>query len=339
MFLTGTLPPSMVREFERMMLLRGARMIRSPTARRDVHYGVSYCPPNRNLVRDFALPEIQAFTASLEPGTRAIIYCWLKNVAEEVAEVIRAPVYHSTSGSVKEKAAVLQQWREGEPPFIVATSAFGLGIDHPAVQQVIHVGMPRSMVDFAQEVGRLGRAGGGGYSVLLVPPQWKPATVDRDNRPIKPVEEAMQKYVSTIKCRVKELSRFLDGDTHECEPDALICDNCERAEKSLVEEFTLHTTDSDHEASESEKNNLADLMAGGELLHLQVQEYTRQREDYITSLHAWRGVCMICYHLPGPEASESSHAQHSLNRCRNQQRFRYFDAKRVAKLNGQQRGG
>lgn len=336
-FLTGTLPPSMVTEFERLMLLRGARMVRSLTARRDIHYDVSYCPPNQRLVRDFALPRIQMSIAALEPGTRAIIYCWLKDVAEEMAKAINAPVYHSTSGSVEEKAAVLQQWQDGEPTFIVATSAFGLGIDHPAVRQVIHIGVPRSIVDFAQEVGRLGRAGGGGHSVLLVPPQWKPATANRDGRPVGPVEAAMQAYVSTTTCRFKELTQFLDQDCSGCEPNALICDNCEQAGESLIEESISDS--SKQAAGELEEDHLDDLMTGQKLLYQQVREQTEQLESYTEALAAWRDVCMICYHLPGPESSQGSYTRHSLNQCINQRRFGYFNAKRVAQRQGQTRGG
>ena len=80
-------------------------------------------------------------------------------------------MYHSKSGSVEEKAEVLQQWRAGEPSYIAATSAFGMGIDHPAVRWVVHVGVPWSAIDFAQEVGRLGRDGAGGQSIVLVPIQ------------------------------------------------------------------------------------------------------------------------------------------------------------------------
>jgi superfamily II DNA helicase RecQ len=341
-FLTGTLPPSMVSEFERTMLLRGARMIRRPTARRDIHYGVSRCPPNQRLVRDLAIPGIRKSIDGLEAGARAIIYCWMKSIAEEVAAAINSPVYHSTSGSAEEKAVILQRWQDGEPAYLVATSAFGLGIDHPAVRQVIHVGVPRSMIDFAQEVGRLGRAGGGGYSVVLVQPQWMPAALDRDSRPIGPAEASMQMYVSTRTCRLTELSQFLDGSHHGCEAGALRCDNCESAGEVCTREATPNTASGVQEATESEEeDDLSDLQAGGELLRIRVQTQARQLADYIASLQAWRGVCMICYHLPCPGSRSrlSSHSRHSLTECLNQQRFSYFDAKREAQRQGQERGG
>lgn len=69
----------------------------------------------------------------MEPDTRVIIYYWRKNIAEEIAEVIQALVYYSISGSIKDKAAVLQAWRDKDLQYIIATSIFRLGINYPAV--------------------------------------------------------------------------------------------------------------------------------------------------------------------------------------------------------------
>ncbi|KAJ5217902.1 uncharacterized protein N7498_000001 [Penicillium cinerascens] len=94
----------MVFGFEQAMLLRGARIIRSPTTRRDITFWVSYCPPNSNLIRDFALPGIREAIASLDRVGRAIIYCCVRGVADKVGRALDAPVYHSQSSSVEEKA-------------------------------------------------------------------------------------------------------------------------------------------------------------------------------------------------------------------------------------------
>jgi superfamily II DNA helicase RecQ len=162
----------------------------------------------------------------VQPGTRCIIYGWQIAITEQIAEAIHSPVYHSKSGSTEQKAAVLQHWRDGQPAWIIATSAFGLGIDHPAIQLVIHVGAPWSLIDFAQEVGRLGCDGAGGQSIVLVPPQWKPTPTTREGRPLGSTEAAMQTYLTTPMCCMSELSRFLDDDAQPCEPGALLCDHC-----------------------------------------------------------------------------------------------------------------
>lgn len=133
-FLTGTMPPSKIQEFEETILLRGVHMIQGRTTRQDIYYQVNLYPANQELVRDFAVPEIEQNIELLGSGECMIIYCCSKDLAEAIALLIRAPVYHSVSDSTEEKTAVLQQWRDGKPPYIVATSVFGMEIDYPRVR-------------------------------------------------------------------------------------------------------------------------------------------------------------------------------------------------------------
>jgi superfamily II DNA helicase RecQ len=74
------------------------------------------------------------------------------------------------------------------------------------VQLVIHIGVPWSLINFAQEVGRLGRDGAGGQSIMLVPPQWKPTPTTREGRPLGSAEAAIQTYLTTPTCHMLELS-------------------------------------------------------------------------------------------------------------------------------------
>lgn len=87
------------------------------------------------------------------------------------------------------------------------------------------------------------------------------------------------------------------------------------------------------------EDDLEDLQAGVELLHTQTQGQAQGLADYLASLEAWRGVCMICYHLPRAVSGQESHARHSLRTCPNPRRFKYFDAKKEAQAQGQRRGG
>lgn len=87
--------------------------------------------------------------AALDPSARAIVYCPSRDLAEDIAAVLGVPFYHTYFGSVHKKAAVLAQWYTGEPPYIVATSAFSIGIDYLVVRLVAHLGPPRRIIDFA----------------------------------------------------------------------------------------------------------------------------------------------------------------------------------------------
>ncbi|OJD23078.1 hypothetical protein ACJ73_05575 [Blastomyces percursus] len=337
-FLTGTMPPSLVGEFERAMLLRGARMVGSHTTRRDITVRVSYCPPKRHFSGDFAIPGIQSLVASIEPGTRAIIYCQRRDAAEEMAQATTAPVYQSRSGSIEEKAEALQRWHDGDPSHMVATSAFGLGIDHGAVRWVVHMGVPHSMIDFAQEVGRLGRDGAGGQSLILVPPRWRATTNDRDGRPLGAAEATMQTYIQTTTCRVLEMSRFLDEDGRACDSEALMCDRCQdggtvQIRKRMADDAVEGTV------KESEVDDMEGLRAGAELLRTQTQGQACELADHIASLEAWQVMCMICYHLPRRASGQRTHARHPLGACANPKRFSYLDAKQKALSRGRARGG
>ncbi|CAO3682565.1 unnamed protein product [Umbelopsis ramanniana] len=101
-FLTGTLPPDMVPEFQEKMLMRGAQ---------EVHN----CPPNRDFVKGFAVPICQKVIERLRltVDTRAIINCKRKVIADDVAKVLDGLVYYSDSGSVEENAKVLQHGKMG----------------------------------------------------------------------------------------------------------------------------------------------------------------------------------------------------------------------------------
>ncbi|KAJ9096479.1 hypothetical protein QFC20_006422 [Naganishia adeliensis] len=92
--------------------------------------------------------------------------------------------FFESSTEVEEKRRLYNAFRKGEIQVMVATQAFGAGIDIKTVDIVIHAGSPRTMVDFAQESGRAGRSGQPGLSLIFVlaekgrSPPWT-ATADR----------------------------------------------------------------------------------------------------------------------------------------------------------------
>lgn len=101
----------------------------------------------------------------------AIIYVRNRKSTIEIAEQlnslgISATFYHGGI-SAKEKAQKLESWRNGRVSTMVATNAFGMGIDHPNVRFVIHLQIPESMESYFQEAGRAGRNGEYATAVLL----------------------------------------------------------------------------------------------------------------------------------------------------------------------------
>lgn len=131
-----------------------------------------------------------------------LIYGGTRRNCEELSALIEQQLgiptraYHA--GVEKERRKeIQQQWVGGEIPLVVATNAFGMGIDKADCRYVIHYEMPFSLEAYYQEAGRAGRDGKESYPVLL----FKPSDVIRAEKRLKdsyPVKEQLQKVYDTL---------------------------------------------------------------------------------------------------------------------------------------------
>jgi ATP-dependent DNA helicase RecQ len=95
------------------------------------------------------------------PTGRVIIYCGTRRTVEDVASSLQSKFsgvsYYHAGLSAKERTEVQGQYDSGEVRILVATNAFGMGIDHPDVRAVVHFNLPANIDSLYQEMGRAGR--------------------------------------------------------------------------------------------------------------------------------------------------------------------------------------
>ncbi|KAK3065169.1 hypothetical protein LTS18_007368 [Coniosporium uncinatum] len=169
----------------------------------------------------------QAWFTQEGDRTRVLVYVRMRSQADALAEALGCARYYSDSGTEEEKAEVLTRWIEGRRSrILVATSALA-GVDYRHVRVAFHVGEPGGgAIDYAQDVGRVGRDGQGGLCAVFLPPRWQ-ATYNREGGELLSENtKAMQRFLDSPRCRMVPLSEYLDGRGQSCKNEATACDRC-----------------------------------------------------------------------------------------------------------------
>jgi len=159
LFLIATLAPSIMGQFEQKLLLLRPLIMCSSTLCAELDYNVQQSG-GRDLQR-FALNVVhqvlQLNWFAEEAEVRCIVYTAIWAEADAVAEQLRCQRYYLDFGDEAAKVAALAGWMAGRPLVVmVATSVFGLGINYIQMQLIMHLGPLRSVINLAQEAGRLG---------------------------------------------------------------------------------------------------------------------------------------------------------------------------------------
>ena len=220
LFLTGSLPPSMMGDFYESMALMQPTTIRSITFRKDIRYQVSKIESeNAAEMEDQFVGIVKSQLADEGDESRYIVYTKSKEKARRLAEKMGCEWYHSESGTAEEKTAVFHRWIKGERRVICCTTAFGAGVDYPHVRKVFYYEMPMDAVELTQGSGRSGRDGAGGYCEIFLASTWAPLRTTGVNALRKREEVVVEQMLATQVCRCAVLSLYLDQKSWCCGDD------------------------------------------------------------------------------------------------------------------------
>ena len=239
--LTATATPKVQQDIQKNLQMNNATIYKSSFNRSNLFYEVR---AKRNVIK-----EIVKFVKQ-NTGKSGIVYCLSRKKVEEVAEVltlngVKALPYHAGLDP-KVRADTQDKFLMEDVDVIVATIAFGMGIDKPDVRYVIHHDVPKSMEGYYQETGRAGRDGGEGVCVAF----YSEKDIDKlqkfmKDKPVSEREIGTQilkeviDYAESSVCRRKQLLHYFGENFNEAGCNNM-CDNCCAHHEHFDGEVHLH---------------------------------------------------------------------------------------------------
>ncbi len=236
---TATATRKVQRDILNLLGIEEAVQLRAKARRENLHLNVRLRTGNGRM-------QVKEFVRRFEKE-RGIIYAHTRKETEELATYLQdagfnALAYHAGLER-QERLKIQRAFIYDDVDIVVATVAFGMGIDKSNIRYVVHTSLPRTLEGYYQEIGRAGRDGADAHTLLL----YKKG--DEINRRSRILEDRQSTYQNTQleklkkaalfaacgECRHRRLAAYFDDAIDPCET---LCDNCLRGEIEYEEVTT-----------------------------------------------------------------------------------------------------